>query len=280
MTVMSDTIAVTPLSPAVGAEIAGVDLSRPLPAETLAAIKDAFHKHLVILFRGQKLSDDDQTRFAQGFGEVEIVKSSISQRADQPHIMFISNVRDAGLRTALEDGEMWFHSDQCYYERPVMATTLYAIEVPKTGGNTLFANGYAAWETLPADLKAKLDGRGALNIYDYQYNPVVKARVNRPDAPRFVHPAVRTHPVTGRKALYVNRLMTESLEGLERAESDAVLARVFEHLEKRAFVYEHVWRPGDLIMWDNRCSTHARTHFEPTERRMLRRITIKGDRPF
>jgi taurine dioxygenase len=277
---MSDTITVTPLSPAIGAEIKGVDLSRPLSAQTLAVIKDAFHKYLVILFRGQKLSDDDQTRFAQSFGEVEIVKSSISQRADQPHIMFISNVRDAGLRTALEDGEMWFHSDQCYYERPVMATTLYAIEVPKTGGDTLFANGYTAYETLPADLKAKLEGRGALNIYDYQYNPVVKARVNRPDAPRFVHPAVRTHPVTGRKALYVNRLMTESLEGLERAESDAVLARVFEHLEKREFVYEHVWRPGDLVMWDNRCSTHARTHFEPTERRMLRRITIKGDRPF
>jgi taurine dioxygenase len=280
MSVISDTITVTPLSPVIGAEIGGVDLSRPLSARTLAAIKDAFHANLVILFRGQKLTDEDQTRFAQGFGEVEIVKSSISQRESQPHIMFISNVRDAGLRTALEDGEMWFHSDQCYYERPVCATTLYAIEVPKTGGNTLFANGYLAYETLPAELKAKLDGRGALNIYDYQYNPVVKARVNRPEAPRYVHPAVRTHPETGRKALYVNRLMTERIEGLAPEESSAVLARVFEHLEKREFVYEHVWRPGDLIMWDNRCSTHARTHFEPTERRMLRRITIKGDKPF
>jgi taurine dioxygenase len=273
-------ITVTPLSPALGAEIGGLDLRRPLSPDALASVKDAFDRYLVIVFRGQRLSDEEHTRFAESFGEVEAVKSSISQRDDQPHIMFISNVRDAGLRTALEDGEMWFHSDQCYYERPVSTTTLYAIEVPKVGGNTLFANGYLAYETLPDDLKAKLNGRRALNVYDYRANPVVKSGANRADAPSFWHPAVRTHPVTGRKALYVNRLMTEAVEGLGPEECRNVLARVFDHLERREFVYEHVWRPGDLVMWDNRCSTHARTHFEPTERRMLRRIAIKGDRPF
>jgi taurine dioxygenase len=276
----AENITVTPLSPAIGAEIGGLDLGAPLPPAAVAAIKDAFHAHLLLLFRDQKLSEEDQTRFCLNFGEIEVVKASRSQRVEQPHILFISNVRDAGLRAALEDGEMWFHSDQCYYETPTMASTLYAIEVPRVGGNTLFANGYLAYETLPADLKAQLDGRKALNIYDYQYNPVVKARVNRAEAPRFAHPAVRTHPVTRRKALYVNRLMTDHLEGLGGERSAEVLARVFDHAERREFVYEHVWRAGDFLMWDNRCSTHARTHFEPSERRMLRRIAIRGDRPY
>jgi taurine dioxygenase len=276
---MSAPIAVTPLSSALGAEVTGLDLRRPLAPDEVTAVREAFHRHLVLLFRGQRLTDEEHTRFAECFGEIEVVKASQSQRQEQPHILFVSNVRDAGLRTALEDGEMWFHSDQCYYERPVSATTLYALEVPKVGGNTLFANGYLAYETLPAELKAKLDGRLALNVYDYQANAVVKAKTSRADAPGYKHPAVRTHPVTGRKALYVNRLMTEYVEGLEPEESRDVLARVFDHLERREFVYEHVWRPGDLLMWDNRCSTHARTHFEPTERRMLRRIAIKGDRP-
>jgi taurine dioxygenase len=280
MSLAAEGIAVTPLSRAIGAEIGGLDLGAPLSANAIAAVTEAFHAHLVILFRDQKLSDDDQTRFCRNFGEIEVVKASRSQRVEQPHILFVSNVRDAGLRTALEDGEMWFHSDQCYYETPTMASTLYAIEVPSAGGNTLFANGYLAYETLPAELKRKLDGRRALNVYDYQYNPVVKARVNRADAPRFAHPAVRTHPVTGRKALYVNRLMTDHLEGLDPDESRAILERVFDHAERPEFIYEHAWRPGDFLMWDNRCSTHARTHFEPTERRMLRRIAIRGDRPY
>lgn len=271
---------VTQLSEAIGAQIDGVDLREELDAKVLQTIDNAWLDHAVILFRDQAMGDVDQERFCRHFGELEIVKSSISQTDAQPHIMFISNVRDAGLRTALEDGEMWFHSDQCYYEEPVMASTLYAIEVPELGGNTMFANGYKAYESLADDLKAKLDGRMALNVYDYQVNPVVKAQANRDDAPSFVHPAVRTHPVTGRKAIYVNRLITEHIVGMDPDESRDVLDRVFDHAERREFVYEHVWRPGDFVMWDNRCSTHARTHFDPAARRMLRRIAIKGDRPF
>lgn len=273
------TISVTPLSSAIGAEITGVDLRRPLDPVTAAAIEEAWHEHLVILFRDQSLAAEDQERFCKYFGELEIVKSSISQTDDEPHIMFISNVRDAGLRTVLEDGEMWFHSDQCYYEFPAMASTLYAIEVPQRGGNTLFANGYKAYETLATDLCERLDGRTALNVYDYQVNPVVKGEANSDDAPSWAHPAVRTHPATGRKSLYVNRLMTESITDLDPDENRDVLERIFDHAERDEFVYEHQWRPGDFLMWDNRCSTHARTHFDPSDRRMLRRMAIKGDRP-
>jgi taurine dioxygenase len=160
-----------------------------------------------------------------------------------------------------------------------MASSLFAIEVPQEGGNTLFANGYKAYETLPADLRDRLDGRNARYVYDYEANPVVKDGLSRDDAPSWIHPAVRTHPITGRKALYVNRLMTENIIGLDADASRDLLERVFEHAEQDAFVYEHRWQPGDLLLWDNRCSTHARTHFDPSERRMLRRIAIKGDRP-
>ena len=234
----------------------------------------------MILFRDQDLSETDHERFCLYFGELERVKSSISQSAAQPHIMFVSNVRDTGLRTTLEDGEMWFHSDQCYYECPVSATTLFAIEIPDKGGNTLFANCYTAYETLPADIRAKLDGATALNVYDYAINPVVKTQPNREEAPRWVHPVIRTHPATGRRAIYVNRLISEHIVDMEAAESSALLEHLFDHLERPAFVYEHKWRAGDFIMWDNRCSQHARTHFEPTARRMLRRMTVRGDKPF
>lgn len=271
---------VVPLSDAIGTEIRGVDLRHSLDSSVMGAIEKAWLDHVVILFRGQELAPADQERFARYFGELEAVKSSASQTDDEPHIMFISNVRDAGLRTALEDGDMWFHSDQCYYELPASGTTLYAIEVPPKGGNTLFSNGYTAYESLPEDVKRTLDGKLALNIYDYQYNAVVQSRVNRDDAPRFVHPAVRVHPLTARKALFVNRLMTDHIVDMDSGESRELLDFLFDHMERPEFVYEHVWRPGDLLMWDNRCSTHARTHFEPTDRRMLRRIAVKGDKPF
>lgn len=273
-------IEIVALSDAIGVEIKGLDLRQTLDAPVMAAIERAWLDHVVILFRGQELASADQERFARHFGELEVVKSSASQTIDEPHIMFISNVRDAGLRTALEDGDMWFHSDQCYYEFPASGTTLYAIEVPSKGGNTLFANGYTAYEALPEDVKRTLDGKLALNIYDYQYNAVVQSRVSRDDAPRFIHPAVRVHPQTGWKALFVNRLMTDRIEGMDSGESRELLDFLFDHMEKPAFVYEHVWRPADFLMWDNRCSTHARTHFEPTDRRMLRRMAIKGDKPF
>ncbi|MEK9645576.1 MAG: TauD/TfdA family dioxygenase, partial [Alphaproteobacteria bacterium] len=179
--------------------------------------------------------------------------------------------------TALEDGEMWFHGDQCYYEVPARASMLYAMEIPPVGGNTLFTNNYLSWETLPDGVRDKLDGLKAHNIYDYAGNPTVRGEKIDPNAPQHSHPVARTHPETGRKALYVNRLMTDYIEGIPREESDALLKMLFDHGEERRFVYEHVWRVGDLLMWDNRCSNHARTFFDPAHRRMMRRITVKGE---
>ena len=272
-------IVVTHLSDVLGAEIGGVDLTQALDDETVVAIRRAWLDHLVVVIRGQDLSQADQERFCRAFGEFERVKSGRAKDAENPHVMYVSNVRDEGLVTTLEDGEMWFHSDQCYYEQPVSATTLYAEEVPSRGGNTRFANCYTAYAALPEDFRRRVEGRRALNAYDYGDQMLVKDAPRPADAPQFVHPVIRTHPETGRKAIYVNRLMTEHIVDMDKGESDEILDILHAHLEQPQFVHEHVWRPGDLLMWDNRCTLHARTDFDPKERRKLRRMTIKGDRP-
>jgi len=274
------TIRVTPLSDALGAEISGVDLSRPLDPKTVADIRAAWLDNLVILFRDQKLSEADQLRFCEYFGPLDKPRFTPTASDKSPNIMFISNVRDMGLRTSLEDGEMMFHTDRVFDEHPFMAATLYAIEVPPVGGNTMFCNCYRVYEEMPQDLRARLQARLALNVYDYQRNMVQKTQAVSPDAPRFAHPAVRVHPETHRKALFVNRLMTDHIVDMDADESTSLLNRVFDFAEQPQFVYEHVWRVGDFLMWDNRCTMHARSHFDPGHRRMMRRVAICGDRPF
>jgi taurine dioxygenase len=271
--------AVRPLSPALGAEIVGVDLSEPLDDATAPRVLDAWHEHLVLLFRDQHLSENDEVRFAETFGEPAKIHTKQFVR-NHPAVMLISNIREDGKPIgALPDGEMHFHSDQCHQERPAKASMLYAIEVPSKGGNTFFANAYKAYETLPDDIRRQIDGRRALNAYDYDTAATRRGTQLADGVPRCSHPVVRTHPATGRKALYVNRLMTVQIEGLPRDESDRILDVLFAHQEQREFVYEHVWRPGDLLMWDNRCTLHARTDFSPTERRLMRRVTILGEKP-
>ena len=271
--------AVRPLSPALGAEIVGVDLSRKLDDATARQILAAWHAHLVLLFRNQDLSEDDEVRFAETFGEPARIHTKQFVRT-HPAVMLISNIREDGkLIGALPDGEMHFHTDQCHQERPAKASMLYSIEVPSQGGNTLFANGYKAYETLPDDIKRRIEGRRALNAYDYDRAATKRGTELAEGVPHYAHPVVRTHPDTGRKALYVNRLMTIRIEGLPADESEELLSFLFDHQERREFVYEHVWRPGDLLMWDNRCTLHARTDFSPDERRLMRRVTILGEKP-
>jgi taurine dioxygenase len=272
-------LATRPLSSALGAEILGLDLRRALDDDTFAAIRDAWHRSLVILIRDQELSEEDEVRFAERFGPLARVHTSEFTRGN-PAVMLISNIREDGKPIgALPDGEMQFHTDQCHQERPAMASMLYAIEVPSAGGNTLFANGYAAYATLPEAIKRRIEGRKALNAYDYHTAAMKRGTQLAAGVPCYAHPVVRTHPATGRKALYVNRLMTVRIEGVPAPESDELLAFLFDHQERREFVYEHVWRCADLLMWDNRCALHARTDFSPHERRLMRRVTILGEKP-
>jgi taurine dioxygenase len=268
-----------PLSTALGLEILDLDLREELPPARVAQLREAWHRGLIVLLRDQTLSEEDQVRFAEYFGPPARTLN-VHNTGRHPAIMLISNIRKDGKPIgALPDGEMHFHTDQCYVERPAAASMLYAIEVPRTGGNTLFANAYLAYETLPADIKRRIDGRKAINAYDYDNASTFRGTRLREGVPHYAHPAVRTHPATGRKALYVNRLMTIAIEGLPDDESDALLNLLFDHQEQRRFVYEHVWRVGDLLMWDNRCTLHARTDFSSDERRLMRRIAILGEKP-
>jgi taurine dioxygenase len=263
---------ITPLAPAIGAEISGLDLRRPLDKPAIEALRRAWHAHSVLLVRGQALEEADQVRYGEYFGELGKALSESRLVPAHPSVMFISNVRQNGeLIGRLPDGEMFFHSDQCYLETPPAGTMLYSIELPSVGGNTLFAGMYAAYEALSPAMQTRLEGLRALNAY--VLGDTKRGKMT-PDALRFVHPVVRVHPATGRKALYINRLMTQYIVGMPEAESEALLEELFDHQEQRRFIYEHVWRVGDVILWDNRSALHARTDFDPGERRLLRRITV------
>jgi taurine dioxygenase len=278
-TATSSAFRTRPLSRALGAEIIGIDLREPVSDILFPRILDAWHQSLVVLFRDQHLTEDEQVRFAERFGPISMSTRGHYQ-SKNPAIMLISNIREDGKQIgALPDGAMHFHTDQCHQERPAMATILYSIEVPSVGGNTLFANAYAAYETLPVTIKQKIEGRKALNAYDYDVAATTRGTKVRDGVPSYWHPIVRTHPATGRKALFVNRLMTVAIEGLSDEEGGDILNTLFDHQEQRTFVYEHVWRPNDVLLWDNRCTLHARTDFSDKERRLMRRVAIKGEKP-
>lgn len=267
--------AIRPLNDAIGVEALGVDLREDIPDAVFEAIRDAWHRNCVILFRGQKLDEAAQVQFARRFGELGKVLHQHNGRTSLPGVMYISNIRENGqLIGALPDGEMYFHSDQCYIENPSVATMLYAMEVPSRGGDTIFANMFAAYDALSAEMKARLEGLKALNVYDYENAATVRGSEPREGVPAWAHPVVRVHPATGRKALYLNRLMTHHIVDMDRAESDALLEELFAHQEQQRFIYAHVWRPGDLIMWDNRSALHARSDFDASERRLMRRTVV------
>ena len=280
-------LAVTPLSPACGAMIEGVDLSRDLPDATIAAIKAAWDAHLVLVFRGQTLDQEQQLRFAARFGDlgerkVAQAREDLRSRAEgvlqtDPRVMLVSNVRVNGEPVgAFGDGEMWFHIDSGYSARPYKYTFLYAVELPSTGGNTRFANMYKAYDAVPHHLKARLAGKTALHIHEYKRTEKVEVPDDLSRSLHYFHPVFITHPDTGRKTLFVDRLMTARIEGVPREDSAAILDELYAIGERPDFIYEHRWRLGDVVMWDNRCTIHARTWFPPEENRLLRRCTVSG----
>ena len=270
------------LSLNIGAEILDIDLSEDQSADTIAEINAAWLDHLVLLFRGQDLTAERQIEVTGWFGKPGALARPKKDRTSgheelPPGMMLISNIRKDGKPIgALPDGEMMFHHDMLHAEQPHTATLLYAVEIPSQGGNTLFANCYAAYDTLTDDVRAKLEGRSAFNHYNY--GVTVKGKNNGVESfAEAEHPVFRTHDVTGRKAVYVNRLMTERVVGLDEDESERLLNAVYDHAEKPEFVYEHEWRIGDLLLWDNRCSMHARTDFPEGERRLLWRTTVDDE---
>lgn len=275
-------LTIVPTSPALGAEIKGVDLRQPLDAATVKAINDAFNEHIVLVFRDQDLSEADQLRAAGCFGKVRIRRRPVNGRTpggewDTPFMLVTNIVENGKSIGAFGDGEMWFHHDTSYYPEPNRATLLYSMKITSRGGQTCFSNMYKAYDNIPRALRDRLEGRKVLQVHDYKRRERID--LGKVDVATILHheqPIFITHPATGRKALYVSRLMSARIEGLSNEESEAALAQLFDVSEDPAIIYEHDWRLGDLVIWDNWCSIHMRKDFPREEPRLMRRLTIEG----
>lgn len=275
-------IEVVKLHPFIGAEIKGVDLSRPVDEATKSAINKAFEDNVVVVFRGKDLDEAGQLRAAEIFGKVAIRRKPVSGPGpggdfDTPFMMVTNIVKDGKPIGSFGDGEMWFHHDTSYYPEPHRATLLYAMTLTSTGGETKFSNMYEAYNRIPRDLRDRLEGRRVLQIHDYKrrerlnLDAIDISKIRHKEQPIFI-----THPATGKKALYISRLMSARIEGLSREESEDALNRLFDISEDPEIVYEHHWKLGDLVIWDNWCSIHARNDFPRDEPRLMRRLTVEG----
>ncbi|HEX5453586.1 MAG TPA: TauD/TfdA family dioxygenase [Stellaceae bacterium] len=280
-------VRVRPTAATLGADIEGIDLSADLTPEAAGAIKEAWGDHLVLRFRGQRLCDDDLMRFSRQFGELDWAPVAAAHDAPEgrDYVMVVSNVVEAGKPIGqLGAYEAVWHTDMSYIAEPPMASALYSLEAPAAGGNTGFCNMYRAYDTLSAELRGAVEGRACR--HDASRNSAGELRRGHVDAadPSHTvgaeHPIVRTHPVTGRKALFLGRRRNAYIPGLSLADSEALLDALWAHATRDEFTWYQQWRAGDLILWDNRCVMHRRDAFDPAARRVMHRTQIKGDRPF
>jgi alpha-ketoglutarate-dependent taurine dioxygenase len=273
-------IEVTPVAGALGAEIAGVDLATELPDEVVAEIRRAWLDHAVVFFREQSLGPDEYLAFARRLGE-PVEYPFVKGIEGYPEIIEVAKLP----HETVNFGGLW-HSDTSYLPRPPMATMLLAREIPPRGGDTLFASMYAAYEALPANVQRKLEGRRAVN--SSALADVSKTREDRmrergagtdPEQLVAEHPVVRTHPETGRKALYMNPAHTAAIVGMDDDENPSLLEYLFEHSTRPEFTCRFQWRVGSLALWDNRCVTHNPINDYHGYTRRMDRITLAGDVP-
>jgi len=269
------TIEVTKLTPHIGAEIGGVDLSRPLGNQQFQEVHDALMANLVVFFRDQHLTHDQHKDFGRRFGELAAHPASRYSPDGHPEILTIH----ADENSKHVAGEEW-HSDVSCDENPPMGSMLYLTEIPPVGGDTLFASMYAAYDKLSAPIKILVEGLTAIHDGEPVYRGRFGYDAGAKGFPRAEHPIVRTHPVTGRKALFVNPNFTTRIPGLSKVESEALLAMLYQHAETPEFQCRFKWQPNSVAFWDNRCvQHHAMWDYFP-QRRHGYRVTINGDRPF
>jgi taurine dioxygenase len=276
---------IQPISKVMGAQVRGVDLSRPLGDKAFGEILHAFHRYMLLVFPGQRIDEAQQVAFSRRFGELQIHVLEQYRHPRHPEIYVLSNVDAVTGKTTgthPDKGTLVWHSDLSFVPKPALGTALYGIEVPDEGGDTLFADMCAAYDTLDPETKARLGKLRAvhdINVSRIRAGEATMSERQRAEAPPVEHPAVRTHPATGRKVLYVSRHASH-IAGMPRAESDALLERLQAHATSERFVYRHRWRQHDLVIWDNRCTMHCATQYDPgAERRVMHRTVIKGDAP-
>lgn len=279
---------VRPFSAAVGAEIVGLDLSRPLNDADFARVHQAHLDYNVVVFRDQRITPQQQIDFSRRFGVLQIHVLKQFLLANHPEIFIISNIKENGQPIGLGDAGKFWHSDLSYKEFPSLGSMLYAQELPEEGGDTLFASQQLAFETLPAELRQAIDGKRAAHSYTARYTDEVFAGIRRPtlteaqlaEVKAVVHPVVRTHPETGRRGLFVNENFTTHILDVPEDESRQILAELYAHSAKPEFIYRHQWQDGDMVFWDNRALIHLATGCPSHLRRRMHRTTIQGDVPF
>jgi taurine dioxygenase len=260
-----------------GAEISGVRIAADCPATTIEQVRALWAEHKLLLFRHQSVEEEGLVDFSAQFGPLEIHVRKEFLSPENPEVLYISNIkrgdRSIGI---LADTEVGWHIDQIYLPRPAVGSLLCAVTLPAHGGNTHFADMAAAYEALPDQVKQRLHGRKAIQSYE-AFNREYSVPTNeeqKKKSPDIAQPIVRTHPVTGRPALYLCPGMTTEIVGLEPAESRELLDFLFAWTVRPEFVYEHVWQPGDCLLWDNACTMHRRDPFDHDQTRLMKRTTI------
>ncbi len=269
-----------PLGKTFGAEVSGVDLSMPLDAKAAQEVRDLWLAHELLLFRGQKLEEKNLVEFSRNFGPLEIHLRREYLSPENPEVLYVSNLKKEGRPIGiLADTEVGWHYDQIYLPRPAVGSLLYSVIIPPDRGATSFADMSAAYAALPERTKERIDGRKAVQSYE-AFNrsySVPTSDEQRRKTPDIEHPLVRTHPYTGRKALYICPGMTTRIAQLDENESADLLAELFAWATQPRFVYTHTWRLGDALLWDNACTMHRREPFDGTHERLMKRTTILPD---
>ncbi|HEM7890501.1 MULTISPECIES: TauD/TfdA dioxygenase family protein [Burkholderia] len=279
---------IVPFDAPLGAEVIGLDLSQPLDAGDFARVHRAHLDHHVLVFRDQRITPDEHIAFSRRFGPLQIHVLHQFALAGHPEVLIVSNIVENGKPVGLGDAGHFWHSDLSYKEKPSLGSLLHAQELPAEGGDTLFANMHLAWDTLPAHLRRAVEGRHAEHTYLARYAELQARSPWRPNlspeqiaqVEAVVHPVVRTHPETGRKALFVSEHFTTRIIGLPDDESRALLDELFAHSVRAEHLYRHAWRDHDLVFWDNRSLMHLAAGTPDHLRRKLYRTTIEGDAPF
>ena len=282
-------VEVRPIGQALGADISGVDLAQPLSSAEFGVIQRAWMQHLVLRFRDQRLSDDQLMAFSRNFGALDRnprhAKGEAREEHSSAYVNVISNVIENGKAIGgLGNSEAKWHTDMSYNDIPPMASALYSLEVPPSGGDTWFCNMYAALETLPVATRERIANLTC--VHDSSRNSVGQLRVGLKEVadpretPGAVHPLVRTHPVTGRSCLFLGRRQSAYVPGLDLADSEALLDALWDHACRPEHTWSQQWRVGDLVLWDNRCAMHRRDEFDASTRRVMHRTQISGDRPY
>jgi taurine dioxygenase len=279
---------IRPFDASCGAEVLGLDLSRPLADEDFARLHAAHLAHHVLVFRDMRITPAEQIAFSRRFGPLQIHVLHQFGLAGHPEILVVSNIKENGKPIGLGDAGAFWHSDLSYLPTPSLGSMLLAQELPGEGGDTLFANQHLAWEALPARLRGAIEGRRAEHWYLCKYAELQKRSPWRPDlTPEQIaavkpvaHPIARTHPETGRKALFVSEHFTTRIVGLPDDESRALRDELFAFSTRPEFVYRHRWQEADMVFWDNRSLMHLAAGTPDHLRRRLHRTTIEGDAPF